>query len=114
MEPETNMVSLTCRIESDCKQNSLYSATTPESHIKVMKTKEMIPNSLQRLLIVKQILLIKNSMENMLINVKVQMVAKSSLQEKLIAHQGYLEITPSMVPTTGRPHKWCECLKTQI
>ena len=107
------MVSLTCRIESDCKQNSLYSATTPESHIKVMKIKEMIPNSLKRLLIVKQILLIKNSMENMLINVKVQMVAKSSLQEKLIA-QGYLEITPSMVPTTGRPHKQCECLKIQI
>ena len=108
------MVSLTCRIESDCKQNSLYSATTPKSHIKVMKIKEMIPNSLKRLLIVKQILLIKNSMENMLINVKVQMVAKSSLQEKLIAHQGYLEITPSMVPTTGRPHKQCECLKIQI
>ena len=58
-----------------------------------MKIKEMIPNSLKRLLIVKQILLIKNSMENMLINVKVQMVAKSSLQEKLIA-QGHLEITP--------------------
>ena len=71
----------------------------------------MIPNSLKRLLIVKQILLTKNSMENILINVKV--VAKSSLQEKLIA-QGYLEITPFMVPTTGRPHKWCECLKTQI
>ena len=78
-----------------------------------MKIKEMIPNSLKRLLIVKQILLIKNSMENMLINVKVQMVAKSSLQEKLIA-QGHLEITPSVVPTTGRPHKWCKCLKTQI
>ena len=78
-----------------------------------MKIKEMIPNSLKRLLIVKQILLIKNSKENMLINVKVHMVAKSSLQEKLIA-QGYLEITPSMVPTTGRPHEQCECLKIQI
>ena len=69
-----------------------------------MKIKEMIPNSLKRLLIVKQILLTKNSMENILINVKV--VAKSSLQEKLIA-QGHLEITPSMVLTTGRPHKQC-------
>ena len=58
-----------------------------------MKIKEMIPNSLKRLLIVKQILLIKNSMENMLIYVEVHMVAKSSLQEKLIA-QGHLEITP--------------------
>ena len=41
------------------------------------------------------------------------MVAKSSLQEKLIA-QGHLEITPSMVPTTGRPHKWCESLKIKF
>ena len=65
------MVSLTCRIESDCKQNYLYSVITPESHIKVMKIKEMIPNSLKRLLIVKKILLTKNSMENILINVKV-------------------------------------------
>ena len=80
--------------------------TVGRERVKVMKIKEMIPNSLKRLLIVKQILLIKNSMENMLINVKVQMVAKSSLQEKLIA-QGHLEITPSMVPTTGRPHKQC-------
>ena len=77
-----------------------------------MKIKEMIPNSLKRLLIVKQILFIKNSMENMLINVKVQMVAKSSLQEKLIAQDTWKLPHPWFQPQEG--HTWCECLKTQI